>query len=1056
MKNVSSVVVALVTLFVATACNKTIESDDSIKLHASMLKVLVKGLSTDDSGVRDYDYSSPLEIALVRVDENASGSHYPYFQNTGEPLTAVMSAPNTSYIRDITFNSAQYFRNDNDHIRFASWYPADSEKATYSTTEGQVTFKIDGATDIMYGSPVDGCKNDGFDGIVFNHALCQFNIYAYKMNTGTEGDDDDVDWGRITGLVVDKVQKNLILTLPQPGSDRYEFSIPDGAEDLTTLSLDGAGNGIYWNPGSEIPYGFDNKEKVTSYLAAPPVGGYITLGISTSTRSPYQQISIARNFQPGCAYDIVLRFTSHGIINAEVSVGNWIYEKPEGDGNKIVQDVNADMYYDLSAYMTANSYIIPSGGYGYSFDGSVKGNGSERIAPEYIDILWSDNAAIWDSAKDESLSFASGGNYVQLASHHLSKNRIMVKVGNLDAADKSLLFRGNVIIAAYDHEGGNILWTWHLWLNDSVGTVGMTNGYLIHNQDLGSVPGSGGLYYQWGRKDPFRIGSFSVEDRTADLAMATANPTVFYSNGDTWYGGDQNDMKRFWGWNADNKEIAKSMYDPCPPGYQVPDYRMWNTSITSSLSLGNGYLDGSGIKQSEPLLLWSASFNKAGTDPYSFLYYSSTGNDQVQTERHRNYGGTIRCVAKSKTVVKDLSEAQTANSYIISGDGYYKFRANVAGNGVSSLITDKGIEWDMRGILWDPEYVSARFNPARIEYLWYQPALDSSIPESITTDNVCVKILDAGRLDADGYVNIEVENWQPGNVVLAARDEGGTILWSWHLWLTEKPSDQGNGMYTIMDRNLGATILGNSSTSATEALATYGMFYQWGRKDPFPGPPSANGGTKSTDSSTWFSYSGGSWTKKTAVQVMDGPVSIRSAAQNPDMFIEPKVQSSKYNVDKDPQRWHWMKGYMENDAFLFNKALWGYAIQDSGVGIYPSKTMYDPCPPGYTVAHHWVFWNSDTEGKGSNTISRSDFSSSGSLGLTCSKLASGNYLPLSGRRDYHGGYEKNGTTGFLWGSTPKSGGRTMEYGATYSGIYSDNRDWGYDQGNGQAVRCLKQ
>ena len=76
-----------------------------------------------------------------------------------------------------------------------------------------------------------------------------------------------------------------------------------------------------------------------------------------------------------------------------------------------------------------------------------------------------------------------------------------------------------------------------------------------------------------------------------------------------------------------------------------------------------------------------------------------------------------------------------------------------------------------------------------------------------------------------------------GNAAIAAKDAEGTILWSWHIWMTDQPKDQvyNNGAGTMMDRNLGAT-------SATPGDAgALGLLYQWGRKDPFPGASSISG-----------------------------------------------------------------------------------------------------------------------------------------------------------------------------------------------------------------------
>jgi uncharacterized protein (TIGR02145 family) len=77
------------------------------------------------------------------------------------------------------------------------------------------------------------------------------------------------------------------------------------------------------------------------------------------------------------------------------------------------------------------------------------------------------------------------------------------------------------------------------------------------------------------------------------------------------------------------------------------------------------------------------------------------------------------------------------------------------------------------------------------------------------------------------------DDTKQGNAVVALKSSDGmTIYWSWHIWVCNyrhktwtNPNSQ---TYTFMDRNLGATEAANS-------LAGRGLFYQWGRKDPFPG-----------------------------------------------------------------------------------------------------------------------------------------------------------------------------------------------------------------------------
>ena len=176
---------------------------------------------------------------------------------------------------------------------------------------------------------------------------------------------------------------------------------------------------------------------------------------------------------------------------------------------------------------------------------------------------------------------------------------------------------GNAVIAVKDGSG-TILWSWHIWATDETltSTTAIATGTRTYNVaavDLGWVPtgGSGKQgycpYYQWGRKDPFipaaaynsstdhtvyNISGTSVTgltykaSTTATIADNIKNPTVFYYNSNTW--GPWNVIYTNI-WNAQNTAVGnnvniatkKTVYDPCPPGYCVPEnalyYYMGNT-----------------------------------------------------------------------------------------------------------------------------------------------------------------------------------------------------------------------------------------------------------------------------------------------------------------------------------------------------------------------------------------------------------------------------------------------------------------------------------------------
>lgn len=96
-----------------------------------------------------------------------------------------------------------------------------------------------------------------------------------------------------------------------------------------------------------------------------------------------------------------------------------------------------------------------------------------------------------------------------------------------------------------------------------------------------------------------------------------------------------------------------------------------------------------------------------------------------------------------------------------------------------------------------------------------------------------------------------------GNAVIAGYNAKGVIVWSWHIWVNENRPAQlanaqeyytyrwdSNGIYaneprvkghSFMMCNLGATGTLDELKGVTKgSIKPYGVYYQWGRKDPFP------------------------------------------------------------------------------------------------------------------------------------------------------------------------------------------------------------------------------
>jgi uncharacterized protein (TIGR02145 family) len=199
---------------------------------------------------------------------------------------------------------------------------------------------------------------------------------------------------------------------------------------------------------------------------------------------------------------------------------------------------------------------------------------------------------------------------------------------------------GNAVIAAKD-ASGNILWSWHIWLTDAPqGQEYYNNAGTMMDRNLGATSatpgdvGALGLLYQWGRKDPF-LGSSSISSSTlakstitwpstvsstsstGTIAYTTKNPTTFITcnsyNYDWYYtGSSSTDNTR---WTTSDK--TKSIYDPCPPGWRIPDggsSGVWSKAVDSSLSFSYTY------QSSNEGMNFSGKFGSAST-----IWYPASG-----------------------------------------------------------------------------------------------------------------------------------------------------------------------------------------------------------------------------------------------------------------------------------------------------------------------------------------------------------------------------------------------------------------------------------------------
>jgi len=181
---------------------------------------------------------------------------------------------------------------------------------------------------------------------------------------------------------------------------------------------------------------------------------------------------------------------------------------------------------------------------------------------------------------------------------------------------------GSAYVCAYSGENGtgDILWSWHIWVvsdTDPIqANVTTALGDNMMDRALGAIVSSNtapegnteavnrfGMHYQWGRKDPFtprtvseevqiynadgtaitkgangiateeKQSEFDYKEITTTINHLIQNPSTYYTKGDGTNlvpiasAGYNNTTKEGDWWNP----TTKTLYDPCPNGYRVPE-----------------------------------------------------------------------------------------------------------------------------------------------------------------------------------------------------------------------------------------------------------------------------------------------------------------------------------------------------------------------------------------------------------------------------------------------------------------------------------------------------
>lgn len=449
---------------------------------------------------------------------------------------------------------------------------------------------------------------------------------------------------------------------------------------------------------------------------------------------------------------------------------------------------------------------------------------------------------------------------------------------------------------------------------------------------------------------------------------------------------------------------------------------------------------------------------------------------------------------------------------------------------VSNSVTDTFTSAEML-LYSDPE------NPTTTKRDWSVRLLWSDFDP---TDNNLSFTRSSGS-GKDDYFTVKVKGGVQGNAVVALVRElplsgGGTlpcIVWSWHLWLTDYEPDQvpasaksgSRYVYRVsggkvirysttapfmMDRDLGATynpdnpsFLPRVGISAGRVDPTLGMYYQFGRKDPFPNDRNLYYGDAGTLNSSYPEVASGANGNLDMTLLTDMQMAkIKRSKMNPG------DSSPDYPLMWSPNGWLNVPFSINHPMiFIFGNNTWNKGVSGSEganedrfnpsttntsiIWMDPlangrndvkwgnNKSVFDPCPKGWKLpgdvdetGNGWPKWSGSgiTDHKsnasflnawGENQIYGCYLWPQGTPtpSITEADLDRADFYPFAGYCSYDSGnlvssidqVDYSNRRGPHWISRINS----VEYARSLALTAGDYKQTGSYQAQGYSVRCVK-
>ena len=660
---------------------------------------LLAATSCSEDEVVGGNVLSNNEIGLLtRVDSRAVETK---ITNLGKFTVNAFQAGDANYMNNVEYNTSD---NGSSWTTAAGkfYWPVEGDLHLYGYAPAAPgkggTFKIDKDAqtltdfvpfetaaeqqDFVYAKSTGNNATNGTTGVELNfqHALTEISVAAKNSNTAYTV--------KVTGVKLGNVKTKGTFTFPSIANSAASWTLSDATADVGSYETTWSNASVLTSSVSTLdeanvafmllPQQLEKSDKASekAYLALKV---NITMQGGKVIRDGWAYIGLNTNWEMGKHYTYTVDFSdgagqdengkqliSGKDIKLNVKVAPW-------DANAFTLPDNT---LPLST-ATANCLIL---------DPTGTNVGKIDVATN-INIFWSNpdvgDAAnvldkksewvaevIWQDINARAINFCNAdGNVISGDTYNgIGNQPLYVKaVGGK---------KGNVVVGVKKKGAGKdaYLWSWHLWITEEPQLVG---GFMDRNLGATSAnPTDGaktrGLYYQFGRKDPFTgdidrydingtsIGKTTVTSGKVTFAKAMQTPAVFYTYGNNstydWASPNNYTSKK---WNDITDADGKSLFDPSPKGWRLPNRENFSNFSTTTFTWDNsnngrtyegnwfpaaGYrysYDGSLYYVGSGGYSWSSSpYN----DGYGYYLYFGSGYVYPSNGNNRAYGFSVRCV----------------------------------------------------------------------------------------------------------------------------------------------------------------------------------------------------------------------------------------------------------------------------------------------------------------------------------------------------------------------------------------------------------------------------